>query len=40
MISVVVPAYNEEENITACLESLGRQTLPRAEYEVIVVDGN
>ena len=40
MISVVVPAYNEEENITACLESLNRQALPRTEYEVIVVDGN
>ncbi|MDD1668768.1 MAG: glycosyltransferase [Methanomicrobiales archaeon] len=40
MISVVVPAYNEEENIAACLESLHRQTLPRPEYEIIVVDGN
>jgi glycosyltransferase involved in cell wall biosynthesis len=40
VISVVVPAYNEEENITPCLESLNHQTLPRTEYEVIVVDGN
>jgi glycosyltransferase involved in cell wall biosynthesis len=40
VISVVVPAYNEEENIAACLESLQRQTLPRSEYEIIVVDGN
>lgn len=40
MISVVVPAYNEEENIAACLESLNRQTFPRNEYEIIVVDGN
>ena len=40
MISVVIPAFNEEENITACLESLRRQTLPRSEYEIIVVDGN
>ncbi|NYT20482.1 MAG: glycosyltransferase [Methanomicrobiales archaeon] len=39
MISVVVPAYNEEQNITACLESLERQTIPRDQYEVIVVDG-
>jgi glycosyltransferase involved in cell wall biosynthesis len=39
MISVVVPTYNEEENIGACLESLNRQTLPRSEYEIIVVDG-
>ena len=40
MISVVIPAYNEEANIVACLESLNRQTIPRREYELIVVDGN
>ncbi len=40
MISVVVPAYNEEAAITACLGSLCSQTLPREEYEIIVVDGN
>ncbi len=39
MISVVVPAYNEEQNIAACLESLEHQTIPRDQYEVIVVDG-
>ena len=39
MISVVVPAYNEEQNIRACLESLERQTFPRDQFEVIVVDG-
>ena len=39
MISVIVPAYNEEQNITACLESLGRQTIPRDQYQIIVVDG-
>ncbi|MDK2973992.1 MAG: hypothetical protein PWP08_363 [Methanofollis sp.] len=40
MISVVVPTYNEEENIAACLESLCSQTIPRDAYEIIVVDGN
>lgn len=39
MISVVVPSYNEEQNIRACLESLEDQTLPRDQYEIIVVDG-
>ena len=39
MISVIVPAYNEEQNISICLESLCRQTLPRDQYEIIVVDG-
>ncbi|HUU75986.1 MAG TPA: glycosyltransferase [Methanoregulaceae archaeon] len=40
MISVVIPAYNEEANIGRCLESLSSQTLPRDAYELIVVDGN
>ena len=40
MISVVIPAYNEEGSILACLESLNRQTIPRDQYELIVVDGN
>lgn len=38
-ISVVIPTYNEEDNISACLESLSKQTIPREEYELIVVDG-
>jgi glycosyltransferase involved in cell wall biosynthesis len=40
MISVIVPTYNEEENIERCLSSLCTQTLPRDSYEIIVVDGN
>jgi len=39
-ISVIVPTYNEEKGIEATLKSLSRQTLPRSEYEIIVVDGN
>jgi glycosyltransferase involved in cell wall biosynthesis len=38
-VSVVVPSYNEEAGIERCLASLADQTLPRSEYEVIVVDG-
>ncbi len=37
MISIVIPAYNEEENIGACLDSLARQTTGET-FEVIVVD--
>ena len=37
MISVVIPAYNEEERIGACLEALQRQTTTEP-FEVIVVD--
>lgn len=39
MISVVVPAYNEEKTLGRCLGSLARQH-PSLPYEVIVVDNN
>ncbi len=39
MISVIIPTFNEEENIAQCLVSLTHQTVPRDEYEIIVVDG-
>ena len=37
-ISVIIPAYNEEKFLPACLESISKQTLAKNEYEVIVVD--
>lgn len=40
MISVIVPTFNEEEGVEAFLKSLCDQTLPRDQYEIIVVDGN
>lgn len=40
MISVIVPTFNEEEGVEACLKSLCDQTLSRDSYEIIVVDGN
>jgi glycosyltransferase involved in cell wall biosynthesis len=39
-ITVIVPAYNEEELIGGCLDSLNHQTINRNEYEIIVVDNN
>jgi peptidoglycan/xylan/chitin deacetylase (PgdA/CDA1 family)/GT2 family glycosyltransferase len=36
-VSVVIPAYNEEDYVLSCLESIRRQDYA-AEYEVIVVD--
>jgi glycosyltransferase involved in cell wall biosynthesis len=39
MISVIIPTFNEEENIAQCLVSLSHQNIPRSEYEIIVVDG-
>ena len=40
MISVIIPTFNEEENIAQCLVSLSHQTVPRSSYEIIVVDGD
>jgi len=37
-ISVVIPAYNEEECLGHCLQSLREQGYPAARFEVIVVD--
>ena len=39
MISVVIPAYNEEKRIRRSLAALTNQTVPRDQYELIVVDG-
>ncbi len=36
--SVIVPAYQAETLIGACVAALGEQTLSRARYEVLVVD--
>jgi len=36
LVSVIVPARNEEDNIGTCLESLMRQDYPN--YEIVVVD--
>jgi GT2 family glycosyltransferase len=38
-LSIVVPAYNEEHSIGACLGSLAHQNTDRS-YEVILVDNN
>ncbi len=37
-ISVVIPAHNERHFIVRAVESLVAQTLPRNEFEIIVVD--
>ncbi len=38
LISIVVPAYNEEELLTGCLASLLDQDLDRTKYEIILVN--
>lgn len=37
-ISVIIPARNEENNITPCLQSVCGQSYPNELYEVLVVD--
>lgn len=38
MISVIIPAFNEENVIEQCLTCLARQDFPADQFEVIVVD--
>jgi glycosyltransferase involved in cell wall biosynthesis len=38
MISVIIPAWNASRTLGACLDALERQSVPRAEYEIIVID--
>jgi hypothetical protein len=38
MVSVIVPVFNDAAGIRRCVDSLKRQSYPRARYEVIVVD--
>jgi hypothetical protein len=38
MVSVIVPVFNDAAGILRCVDSLKRQSYPRARYEVIVVD--
>jgi len=38
MISVIIPARNEEENIAACLQSIFAQNYPTALFEIMVID--
>jgi len=38
LVSVVIPTYNRPEPLGRCLEALSKQSLPAAEFEVIVVD--
>ncbi len=40
-LTVVIPTYNREDRLQACLEALSRQAQPASEFEVLVViDGS
>jgi glycosyltransferase involved in cell wall biosynthesis len=38
--SVILPVYNDQKNLQACLSALANQTLPHEQFEVIVVDND
>jgi glycosyltransferase involved in cell wall biosynthesis len=40
VISVTVPAYNEQDLIAGCLDSLLNQTPDKDQYEILVIDNN
>lgn len=40
MISVIIPAHNEEKSLPLCLDSLVNQKSPLPSHEVIVVDNH
>jgi glycosyltransferase involved in cell wall biosynthesis len=39
-MSIVVPCYNEERHIRACVESLLAQDYPEDRFEILIVDNN
>jgi len=40
LFSVIIPAFNEEKYLDACLKAVFNQRFPRRLFEVIVVDNN
>ncbi len=40
LVSVIVPVYNDNEFLQACLNALAKQTYTKEQYEIIVVDNN
>jgi glycosyltransferase involved in cell wall biosynthesis len=38
-ISIIIPTYNSEEYIKACLESVSKQRYPKDKIEALIVDG-
>jgi glycosyltransferase involved in cell wall biosynthesis len=39
-VSVIIPHYNDLENLKRCINLLGGETLPEDDFEVIVADNN
>jgi GT2 family glycosyltransferase len=39
-VSVIVPHYDDLQGLDICLSALAKQSLPKAEFEIIVADNN
>ena len=39
-VSVIIPTYRDWSNLQLCLDALARQTLPREDFEIIVIDND
>lgn len=39
-VSVIIPHYNDLQNLRRCIDLLAEQSLPRTEFEILVVDNN
>jgi GT2 family glycosyltransferase len=40
LVSIIIPTYNDWNRLSLCLDALGKQTLSKDEFEVIVVNNN
>ena len=40
LVSVIIPHYNDLDNLHRCLRLLQDQTLPRDAFEIVVADNN
>src|SRR5207248_7276046 len=40
LVSVIIPHFNDTDNLERCLQLLAAQTLPANQFEVIVADNN
>ncbi|MEH6492910.1 glycosyltransferase [Halopseudomonas sp.] len=38
--SIIIPTYNDNEQLEKCIQALQQQDLPRDEYEIILVNNN
>lgn len=40
LVSVIIPHYNDLDNLKRCIDLLAAQTVPRSQFEIVVADNN